>query len=150
MSDEATFPGIGMISEGTLRPQDLIPTFLDVLRKHDPRQRRAEQADTSEGFVAATPIPYEAWEDEDHGWWESEEASEFLSEVMDNLDELCPPFVHFGTTGGDGALYGLWPEVEMAAEDPYVAKLQDCGRLGGGTCLNGEALDDEKDWEEVA
>ena len=147
---DPTFPGIGSVSEATHRPQDLIPRFLDVLRKHDPSFREAEAAEAAEGYVPGTPIPAEAWEDEDHGWWQSEEAQEFLGELFDRLDELAPAYVHFGTSDGDGASFGFWPMVSEAVDDSEVANLENCGRLGGGTCLNGERLAEDEDWEDRA
>lgn len=148
---EPTFPGIGSASEDTMRPQDLIPRFLDVLRQHDPRQREAEAAEHSTSYHPGTPIPHEAWADEDHEWWQSEECSEYLAELFDAMDELAPAYVMFGSREGDGADYGFWPLVEQALEDhDRVAQLRECGRLGGGLCLNGEQLGKDEDWEDRA
>jgi hypothetical protein len=88
---------IGPISEGTLRNEDLIPEFLDELGNLNK--------------MAAMVIEKDFNYDEDFDY-DSENASDMVNALMEKLNEYCPlPFVHFGSTEGDGACFGWWPEV---------------------------------------
>ena len=93
----------GTISYGTLRTQDLLPTFLDTLRDIAPAHY--EQLMVSP-FGA---IPAYAQEDDESEWWSSEDAADLLSELSDALDEHAPEGHCFGAHPGDGADFGFWP-----------------------------------------
>ena len=81
------------LSHATMRPQDLIPRFLDVLREHAPEK------------YAPTPvIP----SDEDHPWWDSEDAHYLLEDLFDALQDIAPEGCYFGAHPGDGSDYGFW------------------------------------------
>jgi hypothetical protein len=91
-----------IISEGTLRPQDLIPAFLDALRV---------QAPTEYEQIVSAPFsipPAYAMEDHHSEWWDSEECSFFLQELQDLLSESAPEGMYFGTLEGDGACFGFF------------------------------------------
>lgn len=107
---------IGTISHGTLRTQDLIPSFLDTLAELAPEHH--EQM-----FMGPFgPIPAYAMEDQDSDWWNSEDASSLLEELEDLLNDHAPEFCYFGTSEGDGSDFGFWPDWEAIA---YAARDED-------------------------
>lgn len=97
----------GSISHATMRPQDLIPTFMPLLDKHHPN-RAAE-------LYFMYPALRKAVEefDEKDPWFESEEATRLLNEdIFDALNECALKGYHFGSHPGDGSDYGFWPNEE--------------------------------------
>ncbi|WP_201243289.1 hypothetical protein [Halochromatium salexigens] len=110
---------IGTISHGTLRTQDLIPTFLDAVR------------DLAPCAAPFGPIPSYAQEDDSADWWDSEDAGCLLEELTDILSDHAPAFCYFGPHEGDGSDFGFWidPDLidEAEAEDELlrVADLDD-------------------------
>ena len=131
---------IGSISEGTLRPQDLIPRFQEVLEEIDPVSESIQEY----------PIPSDALEDDEHSWWDSEDASDLLIEMEDRLDELAPPFCRFGSLDGDGACFGFWPVIERIEEGDDVARLTEGGPLGMWEYLEDEPVPKSKTWVDLA
>lgn len=126
MSQKPTFARIGVVSEGTLRDEDLISAFageLDYYVKRlklgrDQRKRFAKLVRECNGA-----------EIDDNGLAiisdnEPFDASELVSELQDALNEIAPPYCHFGTTEGDGACFGFWSSIEdsdlprLTAGDP--------------------------------
>lgn len=105
-----TFARIGVVSEGTLRDEDLISAFageldyyLDRLRlSRDQRARFAKlvrEANTWDGAEHSDP-PHD------------EIGTEIVSELQNALDEIAPPYCYFGTAEGDGACFGFWPAID--------------------------------------
>ena len=95
----------GSVSHATMRPQDLIPTFMRLLCEHHPN-RAAE-------LFFMYPALHKAVEefDEKDPWFESEEATRLLNEdIFDALNECAPEGCSFGSHPGDGSDYGFWPE----------------------------------------
>ena len=88
---------IGSISTGTLRPEDLLPTFARELERHAPDH-------------ALVTAAYAIQVYDDGG------ASELINEIQAELQNYCPPFVTFGTLEGDGADFGFWPDMERIQE----------------------------------
>lgn len=103
---------LGPISEGTLRTQDLLVTFLMEL---DSLNKRASQEiiDSIEELTEGEKEELIGFSglSEDHPWWDSEEASFLVEDLMDALQNECPDFTHFGTLEGDGACFGFWSVV---------------------------------------
>lgn len=97
--------GCYVVSAGSLRPQDLIPAWLDTLRELAPAAY--DQLMTpGAGFPA---VPSYADEDHDSEWWQSDECSWLLNETLfDALNEHAPEGYHFGSHEGDGACFGFW------------------------------------------
>jgi hypothetical protein len=94
---------IGTVSHGTLRPQDLIPAFLDAVQEYAPSHY--------EGMMVAGfgPIPsYVMDEGDDSPWWQSEDAGFLLESLFDILNEAAPEGVYFGAHPGDGSDFGFW------------------------------------------
>jgi hypothetical protein len=127
---------LGSISHGTLRPQDLIPTFLDTVRDIAPE--RYEQL-CAQPFG---PIPSHALEDDDADWWQSEDAGYLLEDLTDILSEHAPAFCYFGAHEGDGSDFGFWIDQDLIdeaeAEDELlrVADLDDVPEDWSGYALH--------------
>ena len=115
---------LGTISAGTMRPQDLIPSFLETL-------------DSLGGTIpgdleCGTHIEYTNWPstdlttiDDDDPFWDSEEASWDLDALFDALGELAPAYVYFGAHPGDGSDYGFWPDIDSLEDDLRYAEPTD-------------------------
>lgn len=101
-------PMIGSVSHGTMRPEDLIPTFIDTLRELDPA--RADQ------FAIE--------------WQESRQADRdaILEELFDALNDHAPAYFYFGAHPGDGSDYGFWLG-EFAMEDFDGLKVSDTSEV---------------------
>ncbi|MDH2296048.1 hypothetical protein [Cobetia sp. 1AS1] len=131
---------IGSISQGTLRPQDLIPTFLDALAKYD--------SAAHEQLVAQPhpPIPaYVQDEGDDSEWWDSEEAAFLQEELINALENAAPDGTYFGTHEGDGADFGFWSlgQWRVITEDDQVLSTHDTQTEAEHALA--VALDDEHD-----
>lgn len=87
---------IGSVSHGTMRHEDLIPCFVEVLEEHGNYQ-------THEMLVKE--ISYRM---EKEDYYNSEQAEWDLDELFDALQEIAPPYYYFGSHPGDGADYGFW------------------------------------------
>ena len=78
------------VSEGTLRPEDLIPNFMDVLTLAD----RSSAEEISDHFNLDTE--------------DSDEQSELLEALFEALNAVAPKGCYFGAHEGDGACFGFW------------------------------------------
>lgn len=90
------FAYAGTVIHGTMRPQDLIPAFLDCLQELDPA-----------AYAAIDGVPDDSWDD-DSWFWESDDAAWLIEELFDALDAAAPEGYYFGAHPGDGADYGFW------------------------------------------
>lgn len=90
------------VISGTMRPADLIPAFI------------AELADLEEEEAAKfwARIP----SNDDHSFWNIEEAYELLDELFDTLNDLAGDNLYFGAHPGDGSDYGFWMSEDDAQE----------------------------------
>lgn len=80
------------VIHGTHRLQDLLPAFM-------------KEIEARTGVPVTEPI---LPEEDDHLWWESEEADWVLEEFFDRLSDLAPPGTQFGAHEGDGSDFGFW------------------------------------------
>ena len=88
---------LGSISTGTLRTEDLLEAFANTLQQ----------------FNRTHPLLGEYLDIHANDAWDSDKAADLLNEGFFNaLQEICPPFVYFGTLEGDGADFGFWPDME--------------------------------------
>lgn len=93
------------VSRATLRPQDLLPAFLSVLRE------------TPEYVQITQALPAHIWEDEEAEYWSSEECSYLLNEEIFNLlQHYAPEGYYFGSHPGDGSDFAYWKIEEEAAQ----------------------------------
>ena len=100
---------IGSISTGTLRPEDLLPTFARELERHAP----------DHALVTAADDILDRLPDD----WDGGGASELINQIQDELQNHCPPFVIFGAHPGDGADFGFWPDMERIQETLTAATI---------------------------
>ena len=85
---------LGSISTGTLKIDDLLEAT----------------ATTFNNLGSTVTTDTHTWEYDDEM---------LLSIYMEALNELCPPFVYFGTHPGDGADFGFWPDMNRLDEELY-------------------------------
>lgn len=91
--------GLGTISHGTMREEDLIPCFADVLRK------LAAKANRPEDFAA---LLQEAGAYAEGVKDETIDPLDILVDLFDALNEFAPEGCYFGAHEGDGSDYGFW------------------------------------------
>jgi len=96
-------PKIGSASSGTFRNQDRIQTLLNAVRNYAP--------DHYTGFISLPfgPVPaYVLDEGDSSEWWDSEEADDLLSSLIDVLDSVAPDGCYFGSHPGNPSDLGFW------------------------------------------
>lgn len=93
---------ISSVSHGTMRNEDLIPTFLSML----------ESLDSIAYNKVITNYPEYNNEEPSEEFYESEEALYMLEDLFDAFNDLCPEGMYFGAHPGDGADYGFWEDVD--------------------------------------
>ncbi len=122
---------IGSISSGTMRPEDLIPTFCSELESLAKRpgivsakgrkahlnlvreiKTRIEQSDV----LHTNPEGFDGPLSEEDTYYESDDCHYDLESLFDALEEYSGPYFYFGAHPGDGADYGWWLS-EMWDED---------------------------------
>lgn len=102
-----TYATIGTISEGTLRPDDLIPNFVAELH-------RLTRYDRPQHIAALLGKAARYMDSEADGSDEERElAYNILDALTDTLQDYAPPYCYFGTHEGDGACFGFWPDLHI-------------------------------------
>ena len=86
----------GSVSTTTMRNEDLIPCFLDVLKELDEKQYDEILGDKDYYYVIELQN------------YDSETAHFLLEELFNRLNELAPAGFYFGSHPGNGADYGFW------------------------------------------
>lgn len=107
---------IGVISEGTLRTDDLVDALIDALSSL--RLSRADRATVREAqraLQAYHDAGDDAADDDPDG------PVEALDLVLDDLttmaDAYAPDYAYYGSTDGDGACIGIWPSIPDGFDD---------------------------------
>lgn len=91
------------VSHATMRPQDLIPTFMRVLDENNPNK--------AADLRHACPALRKALDGQNDAWYDSPEASTLLNEdLFDAMQDIAPEGCSFGSHPGDGSDYGFWPD----------------------------------------
>ena len=90
---------LGTILHGTMREEDLIPCFADVLRE------LAAKANRPEDFAA---LLQEASAYAEGVKDETIDPLDILVDLFDALNEFAPEGCYFGAHEGDGSDYGFW------------------------------------------
>lgn len=86
------------ISHGTLRPQDLIPTFIEALKLIDLFGDCKAIIEEGERLVNGTRVD-----------WDSREVQDYLAETLfDVLNSFAPIDASFSSHIGDGSDFGFW------------------------------------------
>ena len=133
----------GSISHGTLRPEDLIPTFGDELESlillngdwlakpewHGKRDGLNALREDARAYDAATESA-------------PENGPELVNELIDALQEFAPDYCYFGAHPGDGSDFGFWlyEDWQEMARDDGVTFVSDLSELpddlpGGLVCV---------------
>ena len=86
---------IGSVTHGTMRREDLIPTFWDALREVMTKDDKAFLVEISSHQLV-------------DNYYDSEDAEYDLEDLASRLDKHCPPYCYFGANEGDGSDYGCW------------------------------------------
>jgi hypothetical protein len=107
---------IGSISTGTLRPEDLLPVFIEALTALGGTLPADIECGTHLEYTNLPSYDKVGVIDDDDGFWRSEEAQWDVDALTDALQSRCPPFVYFGTLPGDGADFGFWPDMDRLDE----------------------------------
>ncbi len=113
MTTKRDYP-MGSVSTATMRPEDLIPTFVANLY-HSAKVSRANGHCHTIGDVSAKRrkehvklvADIEARMEAD-GYYESDKAQYDLEALFNALEEYAAPYFYFGSHPGDGADYGYW------------------------------------------
>ena len=124
---------LGSISTGTLRTEDLLPAFTYTMGEltHSPISNTSKYPNEAMANL---------WDEAIHligtdQWWtidpEDSGVDGLLNDLTDALNELCPPFVYFGTLEGDGADFGFWPDIETIQE---IVNIAECDASQGISC----------------
>ena len=90
---------LGTVSHGTMREEDLIPCFADLLEELAKKANRLEDFAT---LLQEAGAYIEGVKDE------TVDPSDILNDLFDALEEFAPESCYFGANEGDGSDYGFW------------------------------------------
>jgi hypothetical protein len=105
------FAYLGTVSHGTMRAEDLVPTFLAVYRDLRPQF----WSDVSKEYRPLLEVMGSRYVQE-YSERYYEDLDYLLSELFDYLNACSPDGYYFGAIEGDGCDYGFWA-VESEDED---------------------------------
>ena len=92
------------VSRATLRAEDLVPAFIEVIKDTPEWQQIAFHPNLHWDLK----VIFDPTSDGDERW-ESEEMSYFLNETLiDVLNSYAPEGYYFGSHEGDGSDFGFW------------------------------------------
>ena len=93
----------GTIIHGTLREQDLIPAFMDVLWVNDPEAAERIVDEYGHNFIdrCTKGLDYSLI-------GEMERQSYLLDDLFEALEAIAPEGCYFGAIEGDGSDFGFW------------------------------------------
>ena len=117
---------IGSISHGTMRPEDLIPSFIWELKAQTPTKRSH--------LKLIREIEPRLNEEE---YYDSEDSQSDLEDLFDALDCYTLPYFYFGAHPGDGSDYGFWLS-ESFQDDFDGLKINDTSEVPKG--FSGDVL----------
>lgn len=110
---------LGTISEATLRPEHLIPAYLgalDGIRLSQVERATIRQINRRWVMLKCLVLTEE----------QIDEVSEMLDDLTAILESHTPDYAYFGTLEGDGACFGVWPNIEQAREECKTINAGDC------------------------
>ena len=100
MKNKSIYAGIGSVSSGTMRKEDLIPSFLwEANRLRLTKDERKAVRKIQSRINRA---------DSDDLYWQDEVSDFDLEELFDILNAHSLPYFSFSAHEGDGADYGYW------------------------------------------
>jgi len=101
-----------IISDGTLNPQHLLPTFYDILVNYNIQasqlKKDIETCFRSNNDSELKPTFHNQYHNLIRLVYGSEFINETLTSCYDFLDSIAPQNYYFGSTDGDGACIGFW------------------------------------------
>jgi hypothetical protein len=115
---------IGSVSTATMRTEDLIPTFCDVLEHIGTEEDKVEvnrirkEIDKTD-HLCRDDLVYS----DGNPYWDSDESGFDLEELFDRLNEHAPPYCYFGAHEGDGSDYGFWVSWDSIEDDSHFGEL---------------------------
>lgn len=112
---------IGSVSCATMRPEDLIPSFLWEL-EHQHARTRAH-------YNLCRSINARMRADD---YFDSEDADYDLEALFDALDAYSPAYFYFGAHIGDGSDYGYWLSEEFPGDEFEGLKVDDLSEVPTG------------------
>lgn len=86
------------VSQATMRPEDLIPSFINAIRT----------IDTSIEPQLSRKLDDMEVDMQEDGYFESDDCQYDLDWLSDVLDSYAPDGFYFGAHPGDGSDYGFW------------------------------------------
>ena len=94
---------LGTISRATMCMEDLIPCFIEELKRIDISHEYQDAIKEGEDIIKQA--------EKDETVWDNEDTFNYLHEVLwGALDQFSPPYCYFGAHPGDGSDYGYWAE----------------------------------------
>ena len=105
---------IGTVSHGTMRAEDLIPTFACILERENPAMLETIRAEYADTFAEMDSDDFDGFEDYETANW-------LLESLFDAMDVISPPYCYFGASEGDGADYGFWPSIDSLEDSARVS-----------------------------
>ncbi|MEE9186643.1 MAG: hypothetical protein V3U10_01265 [Bacteroidota bacterium] len=117
---------IGSVSHGTMRNDDLIPTFVEALDNLKESESLSDSPDKERYGRLDTMLSEIEQRMEREDYYASEDAGYDLEALFEALNEYAPPFCFFGAHEGDGTDYGFWPSndaIEDAIHDGEIVKV---------------------------
>lgn len=128
---KARYGRIGSVSSGTMRPEDLIPAFLDCVEGiRLSREDRAAAKKLRVEYEACQGDGETSCEVLGHEGMCSEAADVIVNDLFDLLDRYAAPYCYFGSIEGDGADYGFWPAHDAIQEAVREGEEISSGRNG--------------------
>lgn len=98
---------VGIFSANTMRDEDIGNAIADLLR---PLRLSKSDRQLIRDWDKALAKDEEARTDE-------EDLGMLCSELWTSLDEYLPPYTYSGSLEGDGACFGVWPDIDSVLED---------------------------------
>lgn len=114
MSQKPTFARIGVVSEGTLRDEDLISAFSAELDYYMKRLRLSRDQRKRFTLLVSDCTKYDDLTD---SVCQIAFGGALIGRLEEALDEIAPPYCYFGTAEGDGACFGFFPSEDINNRD---------------------------------
>jgi len=115
---------LGTVSHGTMRNEDLIPAFRELLEKLD-----------GDGQYWDLTVECKSNEGCEGYDYESDDAEGLLDELFGALNDFAPEYCYFGANEGDGSDYGYWvsvSRVEFAIDCDEAIEVSDLSDVPDG------------------
>lgn len=108
------------VSTGTLRPEDLMVAYMEMLEQHWPEKAiglKLAMVNTGWPDDAAGRLILTEASIERALYQNPEDVSEWMSRMSEALDQIAPDGCYFGSHPGDGADIGFWVGEDLSDEE---------------------------------